>query len=233
VPGIIAEEAMSNIEEKTRNVRHRIAAAAARAGRDPSQITLCAVTKTVEVGRIREAVSAGIRDLGENYYQEARDKLGLLPPDVRWHFIGHLQTNKAKYIAGRFALVQSVDRVELAVELGKRAENAGVIQPVLIEVKLDPSETKAGIAPEDALRLCESVARVKGLRLEGLMGIPPITGIAADARPYFDRLRRLFEMLPAENCKVLSMGMTADFEVAIEEGATMVRVGTAIFGRRD
>jgi pyridoxal phosphate enzyme (YggS family) len=223
---------MSTIAENIKNVQHRIAAAAARSGRESSQITLCAVTKTVDVGRIREAVAAGIRDLGENYYQEAREKLDLLSPEVRWHFIGHLQTNKAKYVVGHFALVQSVDRIELANELGKRAERAGVIQPVLIEVKLDPNETKTGVAPDEALKLAEGVADVPGLRLEGFMGIPPITGVAEDARRYFIRLRTLFDELPDEFRKTLSMGMTSDFEVAIEEGATMVRVGTAIFGRR-
>jgi pyridoxal phosphate enzyme (YggS family) len=223
---------MGEIADNISRARERIASAAVRAGKSPDDVTLCAVSKTVSVDRIREAVEAGIRALGENYYQEVRDKLDLLPADLDWHFIGHLQTNKAKYIAGRFAVIQSVDRIELANELSRRAEAKSVIQPVLIEVKLDPAETKTGVDTDRALALAEQVARLGGLRLDGLMGIPPITGVAEDARPYFAELRGLFEKLPVENRRTLSMGMTADFEVAIEEGANLVRVGTAIFGKR-
>jgi pyridoxal phosphate enzyme, YggS family len=223
---------MSTIAENIDRVREQIAAAAQRSSRDAASITLCAVSKTVPVERIREAVEAGIRDFGENYYQEVREKLDLLPQEVRWHFIGHLQSNKAKYVVGRFVLIQSVDRIELAQELDKRARSRGVVQPVLIEVKMDPNETKSGVAPERTLDLAAELAELPGLRLDGLMGIPPITSEAELARPYFRQLRELFELLPADHRKVLSMGMTADFEVAIEEGANLVRVGTAIFGRR-
>lgn len=224
---------MSTISQNIDAIRARITAAAECAGRNPNDITLLAVTKTVPVERIRETIEAGIHDLGENYYQEVREKLDLLPPDVRWHFIGHLQTNKAKYIAGRFALVQSVDRIELATELNRRAESKGIIQPVLIEVKLDPNETKTGIAPDQAMSFAEQISGLKALRLDGLMGIPPLEGGPEAARPYFAQLRGLFEQLPRENQRTLSMGMTADFEAAIEEGSNMVRVGTAIFGRRE
>src|SRR6266540_481265 len=157
---------MSTIADNIAWVNERIAAAASRTGRSADEITLCAVSKTVPVERIREAVEAGIRNFGENYYQEVRDKLDLLPPDVRWHFIGHLQTNKAKYIAGRFALVQSLDRIELARELSRRAESHGVIQPVLIEVKIDPNDTKTGIVPENALDLADKTRELAGLKLE-------------------------------------------------------------------
>jgi pyridoxal phosphate enzyme (YggS family) len=224
---------MDTIADNIRRVQERIAVAADRCGRDPADITLVVVSKTVSAERIREAVEAGIRDFGENYYQEAREKLDLLPADLHWHFIGHLQTNKAKYIVGRFALVQSVDRIELAQELSRRAESRNIVQPVLIEVKLDPTESKTGILPDEALGLAEEIAKLRGLRLKGMMGIPPLAGGAEAARPYFAQLRALFEHLPEEYRRTLSMGMTADFEVAIEEGANLVRVGTAIFGKRD
>ena len=223
---------MSTVEENVLEVRQRIASAALRYARDPAEITLVAVSKTVGVERIREAVEAGIGDLGENYYQEAREKLDLLPSDVRWHFIGHLQTNKAKHVVGRYALIQSVDRIELAKELDRRAERLGIVQPVLVEVKLDPADTKTGVPPEQLDELVDEAANLRSLRLDGLMGIPPLEGGNEEARPYFARLRDLFEKLPADNRRTLSMGMTADFEVAIEEGANLVRVGTAIFGKR-
>lgn len=224
---------MFSIADNVAHVQERIAQAAERAGRDPAGITLVAVSKMVEPARIREAVEAGIRDLGENYYQEAREKMTLLGPDIRWHFIGHLQTNKAKHVVGRFALVHSVDSEVLARELGRRAQAAGIVQPVLIEVKLDPATTKFGVEPDAAWSLVERVAQTSGLQLCGLMGMAPWGEKAEAARPHFARLRGLFERLPAECRQTLSMGMTADFEVAIEEGATLVRIGTAIFGRRE
>jgi pyridoxal phosphate enzyme (YggS family) len=223
---------MSAIADNIARVRERIARAAERAGRDPAAITLVAVSKTVPPERVREAVAAGIRDLGENYYQEARDKLPLFGPEVRWHFIGHLQTNKAKYIAGRFALVHSIDSDELARELGKRALAAGGEQPVLVEVKLDPEAAKFGVEPDAAPDLVSRVAEIPGLRLQGLMGMAPFVDDPDRTRPYFAQLRGLFELLPIEHRQILSMGMTSDFEIAIEEGATMVRIGTAIFGQR-
>lgn len=220
------------IAENIARVRERIAQAAVRAGRKPEEITLVAVTKTVEPARIQAALEAGVRDFGENYYQEAREKLGLFGPEVRWHFIGHLQTNKARYVAGRFSLVHSLDSEELARELGRRASAIAVTQPVLIEVKLDPSATKFGVDPAVTLDLAARVAAIPGLRFCGLMGMAPILYAPQETRPYFAQLRTLFDRLPPEHRQVLSMGMTADFEVAIEEGATMVRIGTAIFGKR-
>jgi PLP dependent protein len=221
-----------SISENLRIVRERIAAAAIRSGRAPSDITLVAVSKTRPAEHVLQVVEAGQRDFGENYVQEARDKMGSLPVELRWHFIGHLQTNKAKYVVGRYALVHGVDRLELATELGKRALTAGVVQPVLIEVRLDPADTKGGADPEKALALAEVIGSIPGLGLRGLMGMPPFFADPNDARPFFARLRDLFDTLPPVNQQVLSMGMSGDFEVAIEEGATMVRVGTAIFGRR-
>ncbi|HXG23872.1 MAG TPA: YggS family pyridoxal phosphate-dependent enzyme [Chthonomonadales bacterium] len=224
---------MSSIAENIARVRERIACAAERAGRRPDEIILVAATKRVEPVRIREAVDAGIHDFGENYYQEAREKMPLFGPEVRWHFIGHLQKNKAKYVVGRFVLIQSVDSEALARELGKRATAMGITQDVLIEVKIDPfSAEKQGVEPEVAIDLAGVVAAIPGLCLCGLMGMAPIVSDPREATPYFRRLRSLFERLPRAYRQILSMGMTADFEVAIAEGSTMVRVGTAIFGSR-
>ena len=223
---------MNSIAERLIVVRERIAEAAVRSGRQAKKITLVAVTKTVEPVRIAEAVAAGVVDLGENYYQEAREKQTLFP-EARWHFIGHLQTNKAKYVAGAFHLIQSVDSEELAAELERRAARKEIVQNFLLEVKLDPSAAKYGVEPAKLPALVEFVRSCSHLNLQGLMGMPPLTASADEARPYFQRLRRTFEELPEQNRSVLSMGMTADFEAAIEEGSTMVRIGAAIFGRRN
>lgn len=220
------------IRDNIAQIRQQISQAATRAGRDPSDITLTAVTKTVEPARIREAYDAGIRDFGENYYQEARDKLDQLPPDIRWHFIGHLQSNKARNVVGSFALIQSVDSLNLAKEIDRRAAAHGIRQPILIEVKLDPAQTKQGITIESTMQLAEQIAAMESTDLQGLMGMPPFSNDPEQSRPYFKQLRSMFDSLPQENRKVLSMGMTADFQIAIEEGAIMVRVGTAIFGQR-
>jgi pyridoxal phosphate enzyme (YggS family) len=186
----------------------------------------------VPVARIEEAIAAGQCDFGENYVQEARDKMLATDPGVRWHYIGRLQTNKAKYVVGRYALVHAVDRVELAAELSKRAVSASVVQPVLIEVRLDPAETKGGVEPSDVPALAEAIGGLAGLRLQGLMGMPPYASDPSLSRPYYSRLREMLGSLPPEARQILSMGMSGDFEVAIEEGATIVRVGTAIFGHR-
>jgi hypothetical protein len=224
-----------SIAENLEEIRGRIARAALRAGRRPEEVTLCAVTKTVPPERVREAAEAGIRDLGENYFQEAREKLDALADveGLRWHFIGHLQSNKARSVVGRFALIHSLDSLSLAAELDRRARAHGVIQPVLIEVRLDEAAAaKSGAPYAEALGLAESVSRLDSLRLDGLMGIPPLGGSTEEARPHFARLRALFERLPTENRRTLSMGMTGDFEAAVEEGATLVRIGTALFGSR-
>ena len=223
---------MSHIADNIASLRERIATAAARAGRNPNEITLVAVTKRVESAQIREAVEAGIQDLGENYYQEARDKIPLIGESVRWHFMGHLQINKAKYIPGQFHLLHSLDSEELAIELDRRSAQKEILQNVLIEVKLDPSATKNGIEPALLPALTERLLSCRNLRLMGLMGMPPAAESPDDSRPFFARLRNMLEQLPEQNRSVLSMGMTADFEAAILEGSTMVRIGTAIFGPR-
>jgi len=206
-------------------VRGRIAAACARAGRDPGSVRLIAVSKTKPLELIREAVAAGQTRFAENYAQELREKADALP-GVEWHFVGALQTNKAKMVVGRAALIHTCDRLALAQELSKRAKAAGVTQRVLLEVNVGREPQKAGVVPEDAAALLEQVRALPSLSCEGLMCIPPAEG---DPRGHFRSLRELGGTL---GLRELSMGMSADYESAIEEGATLVRVGTAIFGER-
>jgi len=223
---------MDRVADRLEEVRRRIARAAERAGRAPDEVRLVAVSKTIGIERIREAVEAGHRDFGENYVQEAREKLPAFGPEIRWHFIGHLQSNKARNVVGAFALIHSVDSETLAGEIQKRAAAAGIVQDVLIEVRLDPAATKTGVEPEALDRLVDRVRTLPNVRLLGLMGMPPLFADPEDARPGFRLLRELLDALPPESRRELSMGMSSDFEVAIEEGATLVRVGTAIFGPR-
>jgi pyridoxal phosphate enzyme (YggS family) len=206
-------------------VRERIAAACSRAGRDPASVRLVAVGKTKPIEMLRAAQEAGQRIFGENYAQELREKAEALS-GVEWHFVGALQTNKAKLVVGRAALIHTCDRLALAQELSKRAKNAAVTQRVLLEVNVGREPQKAGALPEDVPALLEQVRALEALAPEGLMCIPPLEG---DPRRYFRSLRQLAEGL---GLRELSMGMTADYETAIEEGATLVRVGTAIFGER-
>jgi len=213
-------------------VRTKIAEAAARGGRSADDITLIAVSKTVAPDRIREALAAGVSDLGESYVQEVREKLPLFGPEVTWHFIGHLQSNKVKYVVGPFALIHSVDSLDLAAEIGRRAQRLEVTQDILLEVKLDPSGAKFGLAPEELPRTAEQAAVLDGVRLRGLMGMAPYGMQPEAARPYFARLRGLFEQLPPDLRHTLSMGMSGDYEVAVEEGATHVRLGSRLFGAR-
>jgi pyridoxal phosphate enzyme (YggS family) len=224
-----------DLAQNVRAVRTRIAQACERADRDPTSVTLIAVTKTVEPQRIRAVLQAGVHDLGENYVQEALTKVGdpeLSVPDLRWHFIGHLQRNKVREVLGKFALIHSVDSLALAIEIGRRANQIGVTADLLLEVKLDPNATKFGIAPEQTRTTAQAVLNIPGVRLRGLMGMAPFGLVPEDARPAFRTLRTLFDQLPDDARHVLSMGMSSDFEVAIEEGATLVRIGTALFGRR-
>jgi len=229
---------MSEVRENILRVRERIAAAAARAGRDPAGVRLMGVTKTVGDDRIRQAIEAGIDIIGENYVQEARRKIELMGKSVEWHFIGHLQTNKAKYAVRLFDMIHSVNRVSLAEELNRRAAAAGVVCRVLIEVNLAGEESKSGAAPEEAPGLIRAIAAgMPSLSIQGLMTMAPWYDDPERARPCFAGLRMLRDRIAAENIpnvtlRDLSMGMTDDFEVAVEEGATIVRIGRAIFGER-
>lgn len=220
-------------------VYKRISRAALSVDRTPFDITLIAVTKTVEPARILEAVDAGVRIFGENRVQEAQMKvssreLSAIREPVRWHLIGRLQRNKAKAAVRLFDLIHSIDSLELAFEVDRHAGEAGKIQDVLVEVKLSPEETKHGVRPEGLLPLLEAVCSLRHLRLRGLMTIPPYSEDPEDARPFFRSLRELRNTAGKEGFDLpdLSMGMSHDLEVAIEEGATLVRVGTAIFGGR-
>jgi PLP dependent protein len=218
---------MTDVQENCRRVLERIQAAAARSGRTPEAIRLIAVTKTVPAERIRQAVEAGIGNIGENRLQEAlrkRAELGDLP--LVWHFIGHLQTNKAKKVVENFDWVQCVDRPELAEKLNQAATRP---LPVLIEVNVGGESSKSGIDPGRLPSFIENFPAYERLRLRGLMAIPPFSENPEDIRPYFKRLRELSKRFGLSE---LSMGMSHDFEVAVEEGATMVRIGTSLFGER-
>jgi len=227
------EDVKNNIE----SIRERIAGAAARSGRQLSEIRLMAVTKTVEESRIRQALEAGIDLCGENYIQEARIKVESIGHPPEWHMIGHLQTNKAKYAIRLFDMVQSVDRLELAVELDRRARAAGRVLPILIEVNSGGELTKSGVAPEETISLISRIAPLENLAIRGLMTMPPWFDNPEAARPFFTALRILRDHIEAEriervSLQELSMGMTGDYETAIEEGATIVRIGRGIFGER-
>jgi len=228
---------MSEVKENILRIRERIAAAAARAGRNPSGVRLMGVTKTVGDDRIRQAIEAGIDIIGENYVQEARRKIELMGKSVEWHFIGHLQTNKAKYAVRLFDMIHSVNRMSLAGELNRRAAAAGVVCRVLIEVNLGGEESKSGAPPEKAPALIRAVAQMANLSIRGLMTMAPWYDDPEKARPCFAGLRSIRDRIAAENIpnvtmRELSMGMTDDFEVAVEEGSTIVRIGRAIFGER-
>lgn len=228
---------MSEISENLARVRERIEAAARRSGRDPEEVHLVAVSKSVEPERVRQAIEAGVKILGENYVQEAQKKIEVLGHDVAWHFIGHLQTNKAKVAAGLFDFIHSVDSQNLAQELGRRAKLRGKVLPILLEMNLAGEVTKFGAQEKEILLLAEKLSEMEGIEVKGLMTMPPFFEDPEASRPYFVQLRKLGERLakekiPGISMEELSMGMSNDFEVAVEEGATLVRVGTAIFGPR-
>ena len=212
----------------------RIEEAARRARRDPGGIKLVAVSKTVEPARIKEAIEAGISVLGENYVQEARKKIEEIGRGVTWHFIGHLQSNKAKSAIHLFDMIHSVDNLPLAKELNRRAEQENRTVRALIEVNLAQEATKFGMDEEKLFDLAQAMLQLNHLSLEGLMTMPPYFDDPERGRPYYMKMRELREKMVREGIpiKELSMGMSNDFEIAIEEGATYVRIGTAIFGPR-
>lgn len=224
---------MSNLELAVNCVRERMANAARRAGRDPDEITLVAVTKKQSVESVRDALALGLTELGENYVQEAQEKREHLRPSeiaaAHWHLLGHLQSNKARQAVHAFDLIQSVDSVKLAAALSRHAVELGKTQKILLQAHLGQETTKSGLPPEQIAEVAAETAALPGIALQGLMGIAPN---GEDARPFFRQLRRLFEALPASSRHILSIGMTGDFETAIEEGATLVRIGTALFGAR-
>ena len=231
---------MTTIKENFLRVMERIERAAHRAGRDPKDIKLVAVSKTIEASRVKEAIEAGATILGENYVQEAQKKIEEIGRpinrgiSVAWHFIGHLQSNKAKNAVRLFDVIHSIDSLSLAQELNRRADQANRTLRVLVEVNLSGETSKFGADQESVLKMIRGILELKRLALEGLMTMPPYFDLPEQSRPYYVRLRELKERIVRDGMPVkgLSMGMSNDFEIAIEEGATYVRVGTAIFGSR-
>jgi hypothetical protein len=226
-----------NIAANINMIKQRIAAAAVKCGRDPDSIKLLAVTKTVPTEYIIKAIDAGITMLGENYVQEAKEKITVLGQRAQWHMIGHLQTNKAKYAVNLFDYIHSVDRLELAQELDKRAGLIGRKINILIEVNVSGEKTKNGIPATTAIDLIKVTSKLENLSVRGLMTMAPYSNDPENARPYFCASRNLRDNISRQQIsgiqmEELSMGMTDDFEVAIEEGATIVRIGRAIFGQR-
>ncbi len=228
---------MSTVTDRIGEVRDVIAEAAVKSGRSPSDVRLMAVTKTVDDERILEAIKAGVEIIGENYVQEGKRKIEKLGKSVEWHLIGYLQSNKAKYAVKLFDLIHSVDRMSLAQELDKRSRAAGSVTNILIEVNVSGEETKSGAGKADAVALIREIAGLENLSIRGLMTMPPWFDDPEDARPYFAALRALRDTVREagiDNVRMdeLSMGMTGDYRVAVEEGATIVRIGRGIFGER-
>jgi len=232
---------METIQQHIAQVQQKVAQACQRAGRGVQEVTVMAASKTRTVPQIIEAVQAGIGDVGENYVQELLDKKGEVDEagytDICWHAIGHLQRNKVRYVVPICTMIHSLDSARLAREINKRAARIDKVQKVLLEINIAGEESKFGIAPEQAAELAEQVTALDHLQLRGLMTMPPYTDNPEDSRPQFQTLRRLADKLissglPAEAMSELSMGMSGDYEVAIEEGATIIRLGTALFGPR-
>lgn len=226
------------LKENLKQVEENICSACKRAGRSRDEVTLIAVSKTKPVEMLKEVYDQGIRVFGENKVQEMMDKQEVLPSDIQWHMIGHLQRNKVKYLIGKTALIHSVDSLRLAEEINRLSEKNNVVTKILVEVNIASEETKFGTSREDAVKLVEDISRLSNLRVEGLMTIAPYVENAEDNRQYFKEIRKLSVDIKQKNIdnvsmSTLSMGMTGDYMVAIEEGATMVRVGTGIFGARD
>ena len=228
----------TTIKQRLHAVLADIRQTALGCGRNPEDIRLVAVAKTHPVSAVQEVIEAGAAIIGENYVQEARDKFNaLLDRDVQWHFIGHLQRNKAKYAVRMFDLIHSVDSVRLATELDKASRKVGKIQDILIQVNISGELSKSGVSEAEIMDVLQGMAPLENIRVKGLMTMPPFFDAPEKARPYFAALRRLKDRIclgnmPSITMEELSMGMTGDFRVAIEEGATLVRIGTAIFGAR-
>ena len=229
---------MSLISENIQSVEERIRAACARAGRRRDEVTLICVTKTMPVEDLRQAYDAGQRSFGENRVQEINDKFPQLPSDIQWHMIGHLQRNKVKYLMDKAVMIHSVDSAALAQTISKEAVKAGRVMDILLEVNAAEEESKFGLTCADVLPLVREIAPLPGIHICGLMTVAPFTDDPETNRVFFRKLRDLSvdigrESIDNVSMHILSMGMTGDFEVAIEEGATHIRVGTAIFGKRN
>jgi hypothetical protein len=228
---------MSAVKDNIKKIRDNITEAALKAGRNASDVRLMAVTKTVDDERIMEAIEADVSIIGENYVQEARRKIEKMGKNVEWHMIGHLQSKKSKDAVRLFDMIHSIDRIKLARELDKRSKMAERITKILIEVNISGEETKSGVRKEDAITLVKDISTLENLSIQGLMTMPPWFDDPEDARPYFVALREtrdriIEENIPNVEMRELSMGMSGDYQVAVEEGATIVRIGTSIFGER-
>lgn len=226
---------MGTVKDNLETINKKIKEAALKVNRDPQEIKLVAVTKTATLEQIKEAINGGVKIIGENKVQEAKGKCQVLTTEVKWHLIGHLQTNKVKYAVEIFDLIHSVDSIKLAKEIDKRSVQFKKTIDVLIEVNISGEETKYGYNPEKVEAFLKEISEFSGIRVRGLMTIAPISKNKEEVRPYFRRLRELSERIRDKNIKnikmdYLSMGMTDDFEIAIEEGANMVRIGRGIFG---
>lgn len=231
---------MSEIKENLRQVQNRIETAAKRADRSSDEIKLVAVTKMRDIAEIQEIVEAGIVDLGENRVQELRDKYDTIKQEINWHMIGHLQRNKVKYIMRmeRCDLIHSMDSMRLAKRINKRAGMADRVMDVLVQINVAGDENKFGLKPKETIEYLKEVSEFENLQVKGLMTMVPYVDDSEQVRPHFRKLKELFEKvkkveIPNIEMQELSMGITNDFEVAIEEGATIVRVGSAIFGPRE
>jgi len=216
-------------------INEKIKKAALKVERNPEEIKLVAVTKTATIEQIEEAIKAGVKIIGENKVQEAKEKYQIITADIEWHLVGHLQTNKVKYAVEIFDCIHSVDSIKLAEEIDKRSLQFGKTTNVLVEVNVSGEETKYGIKPEEVVLFLKNISEFTGIRVRGLMTIAPIVEDKEEVRPYFRRLRELSKEIKSKNIKnvkmdYLSMGMSEDFEIAIEEGANMVRIGRGIFG---
>ncbi len=226
------------IRENLENIQKKIEAAAKKSGRSASDIMLLGVTKTIDIERIKELLSLGIKDIGENKVQELTSKYEVIGEGANWHLIGHLQTNKVKYMIDKVKMIHSVDSMKLAVEIDKKSSEKNKITNILVEVNVGGEESKFGIKPEDTVAFVQDLSRLKNVKVKGLMTVAPFVEDSEKNRESFRHMQKLFIDIKAKSIdnismEFLSMGMSNDFEVAIEEGSNIVRVGTAIFGERD
>lgn len=226
------------LKDSLNEVKKNISEACKRAGRDPKDVTLIAVSKTKPVEMLSEVYNEGVRDFGENYVQELVDKIEIMPKDIRWHMIGHLQRNKVKYLVGKVACIHSVDSIRLAEEINERSVKSGIVTEIMAEVNIAGEESKFGFKRDEVFDFAEKVSVMKGVKLTGLMTSAPYVADPEENRVYFREMKSLSVDINAKNIDNvnitgLSMGMTNDYVVAVEEGATHVRVGTAIFGARN
>ena len=226
------------LKDNLKEVEDNLQAACKQAGRDPKDVTLIAVSKTKPISMLQEIYDEGIRDFGENKVQELVDKYEVMPKDIKWHLIGHLQTNKVKYIIDKVALIHGVDSLKLAKEISKEAVKHQLTVNILVQVNIAKEDTKFGVYEEDVLQLVEEISKLEGIKIQGLMTIAPYVVNSEENRLYFQKMKQLSVDIIHKNIDnvcmdSLSMGMTGDYKVAIEEGATYIRVGTAIFGERN